>query len=326
MKDFTKRKRLEATIAGTKIDRTPIALWRHWPGDDQNAEALATTTIKWQKDYDWDIVKHSPSSSYTVADYGLKDQWFGNTEGTRDYLYRPIQKLEDWAKIKPLDITKGSYAEQLKSIGLLRQGIEKTTPVIATIFSPLTQARYMATNTLMISHLRQNPSALHSALKALTQNTIDFIAESKKLGIDGIYYAIQHNRYDLLNLQEFNNFGRFYDAQVLETVQDLWLNVLHIHKLNIMFDEVTDYPVQIINWHDRDTAPSLSQGLKQFPGAASGGISQTTLHQETPDAALAEAADAIGQAQGRLLLGTGCVSLATTPLGNIRAIREFVDK
>jgi len=326
MKDYSKRKRLEATISGEKIDRTPIALWRHWPGDDQNAQRLAATTIKWQKDYDWDIVKHSPSSSYTVADYGLKDKWVGNTEGTRDYVYRPVKTLEDWAMVKPLDITKGAYGEQLESIQILRTGIDKTTPVIATIFSPLTQARYIATNTTMISHLRQNPGVLHAALKAFTQNTIDFISAAKKLGIDGIYYAIQHNRYDLLTVQEFNNFGRFYDAQVLETVQDLWLNVLHIHKLNIMFDEVTNYPVQIINWHDRDTAPTISEGLKRFSGAASGGISQNTLHQENPSAALAEAADAIKQANGRLLLGTGCVSLATTPVGNIRAVREFVDQ
>ncbi len=325
MNEFSKRKRLEAIISGEKTDRTPIALWRHWPGDDQNAQALASTTIKWQKDYDWDLVKHSPSSSYTVADYGLKDIWTGNIEGTRDYLYRPIQKLENWAAIKPLDISKGAYAQQLKTIRLLKQGIDKTTPLIVTIFSPLTQARYMATNTILLSHLRSNPSAVHSALKSLTVNTLDFIAEIKKIGIDGVYYAIQHNRYDLLNIDEFNRFGRFYDAQVLEAVQDLWLNILHIHKTNIMFDEVVDYPVQIINWHDRDTAPSLQEGLKRFSGAASGGISQTTLHQESPDAALAEAADAVAQAKGRLLLGTGCVSLATTPLGNIRAIREFVE-
>lgn len=326
MKDFSKRKRLEATIAGEKTDRTPIALWRHWPGDDQNAKTLATTTIKWQKDYDWDFVKHSPSSSYTVSAYGLKDQWQGNIEGSRSYLYQPMKTVKDWATIKPLDPNKGDLAGQLESLQLLRQGLGKTTPIVASIFSPLTQASYLANNTTMISHLRSNPNALHSALKALTESTIRFVESAKKLGIDGIYYVIQHNRYDLLNISEFNSFGRFYDEQVLATVQDLWLNILHIHETNIMFDEVADYPVQIINWHDRDTAPSLSQGLKVFSGAASGGISQTTLHQETPDAALAEAADAVKQTKGRLILGTGCVSLATTPLGNIRALREFVEK
>ena len=32
-----KRERLEKTIAGEQTDRVPVALWRHWPGDDQRA-------------------------------------------------------------------------------------------------------------------------------------------------------------------------------------------------------------------------------------------------------------------------------------------------
>jgi len=42
---------------------------------------------------------------------------------------------------------------------------------------------------------------------------------------------------------------------ILSDVQDLWLNVLHIHGTNVMFDLVRDYPCQIVNWHDRETRP-----------------------------------------------------------------------
>ena len=48
MSDWSKRKRLEATINGQQPDRPPVALWRHWPGDDQQADALAAAHLKWQ--------------------------------------------------------------------------------------------------------------------------------------------------------------------------------------------------------------------------------------------------------------------------------------
>ena len=41
MSNWSKRRRLEAAIAGETVDRLPVALWRHWPGDDQDAAALA---------------------------------------------------------------------------------------------------------------------------------------------------------------------------------------------------------------------------------------------------------------------------------------------
>ncbi len=100
----------------------------------------------------------------------------------------------------------------------------------------------------------------------------------------------------------------------------------HIHSDQIMFDLVADYPVQLVNWHDRETGFSLADGLKQISGAASGGIDHWTLHQESPGAALLEARDAYEQTDGRrLLLGTGCVIMVTTPTRNLRALREFVE-
>ena len=129
----------------------------------------------------------------------------------------------------------------------------------------------------------------------------------------------------MLSRDEFAEWGRPSDLRILETVQDLWLNVLHVHSDEIMFDMVADYPVQIVNWHDRETGLSLRDGLAQIKGAASGGVDHWTLHEESPENMLAEVEDAIEQTNGRrLLLGTGCVAMVTTPLRNIRALRESV--
>ena len=81
---LSKRERLEQTIAGEATDRPPVALWRHWPGDDQRASDLVSATINFQRQYDWDFVKFTPTSSFMIADYGVQDQWVGSLEPGKD--------------------------------------------------------------------------------------------------------------------------------------------------------------------------------------------------------------------------------------------------
>ena len=102
--------------------------------------------------------------------------------------------------------------------------------------------------------------------------------------------------------------------------------MLHIHGENVMFDAVADYPVQAVNWHDRETPPSLREALIRFPGALVGGLNRRgTMVGGTPDDVRREAQDALEQTGGRrFILGTGCVLFLTTPVGNIRAVREVV--
>ncbi len=326
MTDWTKRKRLEAVIAGKRPDRTPVALWRHWPGDDQRGASLAAAHLKWQQDYDWDILKVGPASTYSIVDWGVQDRWVGHIEGTREYTFHPIQQPEDWERLTTLSPDKGMLAEQIKALKLIGEGLNDGTPFIPTIFSPLAMVRGLSGKDALSTHMRSHPDIFKNALQVLTETTIRFIEAAKQVGISGIYYAIQHARYPLMSRDEYNTFGRPFDLKILEAVQDLWCNMLHVHSTDIMFDLVADYPVQFVNWHDRETGLSLKDGLTQIKGAASGGVDHWTLHQESPEPAIAEAKDAMEQTNGqRLLLGTGCVAMVTTPLQNIRALREVVE-
>lgn len=326
MTDWSKRKRLEAAIAGEKVDRLPVALWRHWPGDDQDATALATATLKWQVDYDWDILKVSPASSYSVVDWGVEDRWDGHIEGTRTYTHLPINHPADWEDLRPLDPMRGMMATQIEALRLVADVTRGEVPVLATVFSPLSMAKHLAGNETMLSHMRRESEPFRRGLETLTESIIRFVDAASTAGIAGIYYAIQHAAYPLLSRDEYLAFGRPYDLRVLESAGGLWCNMVHLHGIEVMFDLVADYPVPLLNWHDRETGVALADGLKQFKGAASGGISQWTIHREGPAAALAEIADARAQTvDRRLVLGTGCVIMATTPTRNIRAVRQAVE-
>lgn len=325
MNDWSKRKRLEAAIAGERPDRLPVALWRHWPGDDQEAISLAAAQVKWQQDWDWDFVKVGPASSYSVADWGLQDRWVGHIEGTRQTTHLPIQSPSDWETLEPLDPGQGMLARQIEALQLVGMALGEETPFVATIFSPLSQAKHLAGHERLLSHMRTHPLRLRRALGVITESTLRFIEAARATGISGIYYAVQHARYPIMAEEEFRQYGRDDDLRILTAAGDLWLNVLHIHSTDIMFDAVADYPVAVVNWHDRETGWRLADGLRWIQGAASGGIDHWTLHQESPEQTVAEAADALAQTDGRrLVLGTGCVVMATTPLRNMRALREFV--
>ncbi len=325
MANWSKRRRLEAVIAAEKADRPPVALWRHWPGDDQSVSSMVAAHLKWQQDYDWDLLKVSPASSYSVADWGVRDRWVGHIEGTREVTYHPVQQPEDWTKLPVLDPTQGALGQHLAVLRHIGQAIGQETPFIPTIFSPLAQAKHLAGQEKMLTHLREYPDEFYRGIETITETTIRFIEAAKKMGISGIFYAVQHARYPLLSRDEFVSFGRVYDLRILGAVQDLWCNMLHVHGKDIMFDLTANYPVQFVNWHDRETTVSIARGLNRIRKAASGGVSQWTIHQEDSTNTLAEAHDALTAANGRLLLGTGCVIMVTTPTRNIRALRECVE-
>ncbi|RME62780.1 MAG: uroporphyrinogen decarboxylase, partial [Caldilineae bacterium] len=50
-----KRTRLETIFAGERADRPGVALWRHWPMDDQRGDLLARSTLQFQQRFDFDF-------------------------------------------------------------------------------------------------------------------------------------------------------------------------------------------------------------------------------------------------------------------------------
>lgn len=316
--------RLERCVAGEPVDRIPVALWRHFPVDDQSPDGLAAAIIAFQDTYDFDLIKVTPASSYCLRDWGVTDRWEGDPEGTRTYIHHPIQNPEDWDRLPLLDPQRGALGDVLRTLHLLKKYYGGKVPILQTIFSPLAQAKNLAGEDRLILHLRTAPDALHAGLKRITETTLTFIEALKGIGIDGIFFAVQHARFSVLSASEFREFGRAYDLNILDAARDFWLNVGHIHGENIMFEQIRDYPVQVLNWHDQQTPPSLKEALEQVPVAVCGGLSQwSTMALGTPEDVRREASKAIQETQGRrFILGTGCVLPIITPHGNIRAARE----
>jgi uroporphyrinogen decarboxylase len=324
--DMTRRERLEATIRGEAADRAPVALWRHFPGDDQDPATLAASTVAFQRQYDFDFVKVTPASSFCVRDWGAEDRWLGNEEGTREYTRRPISGPEEWRALQPLDPERGVLGRQLHCLELIHQALGDQVPFIQTIFNPLSQAKNLAGQPTLLAHLRQAPDALRAGLATIAETTVCFIEAARRRGIAGIFLATQHASYEILSEAEYREFGMPFDRPLLEAADGLWLNVFHLHGTRVMFDLLADYPAQVVNWHDRETPPTLSAGQKRVRGAVLGGLRQwETMVRGSPDDVRREVNDALTQTGGRrFILGTGCVTPITAPWANLRAARAAV--
>jgi len=327
MPQLTHKERLMACIAGEKVERPPVALWRHFPVDDQTPEGLALATVHFQRTYDFDFVKVTPSSSFCLRDWGVQDQWHGSTEGVREYTKHPVQQPLDWFKLKPLDPRQGWLGKQLECLRLIKQALGNEVPIIQTIFSPLSQAKNLVGSEQLIVHLRRYPEAVQNALQIITETTRRFVAACSECGIDGIFYAVQQAQYSLLSDKEYLQWGAACDRIILEEAGDFWLNVLHLHGSDVMFKLFTDYPVQVLNWHDQETEPSLTEAQQHFKGAVCGGLRQwKTMALGTPEDVAAEAKAAIEATHGqRFILGTGCVTPIITPHGNLISVRRSVE-
>lgn len=323
---LSKRERLEAVIADEAVDRTPVALWRHWPVDDQHSSELARVTLEFQRTYDFDFVKVTPNSNFAISGYGAESRWEGNEEGTRVWGARVIQTPDDWLALRPLDPRDGLLGEVLVANTAIGRALGEETPFIQTIFNPLAQAKNLA-GARLVSHMRQYPDAVKAGLAVITESTLRFIDALTDTGAAGIFLAVQHATYDLLTEDEYRSFCRGLDLQILSACGDFWFNMVHLHGSDVMFDLVAEYPAQAINWHDAETPPSLHDALKRTRMALCGGLRQwATMVRGAPESVRGEALEALAATHGRrLILGTGCVTPIITPTSNILAARHAVD-
>jgi uroporphyrinogen decarboxylase len=322
----THKERIQASLNSQTIDRPPVALWRHFPVDDQDPKSLAEATLHFQRIYDFDLVKVTPASSFCARDWGVEDQWLGHTEGTRQYTKRIIREPQDWETLPVIDATARHLAGQLDCLRYIRAALYPDTPLLQTVFSPLAQAKNLAGNDTLIAHLRLYPEAVTRGLATIAETTRRFVEACIEAGVDGIFYAIQHAQASLLTLEEYKTFGLPYDLKTLEPTDELWCNLLHLHGHDVYFSLLDSFQFQIVNWHDRETYPTLAEAQRLFPGVVCGGMRQDTLVYKSAAEVSEEAADAIRQTSGkRFLLGTGCVVPIIASHGNLAAARKSVE-
>lgn len=328
---MTRWERVNAALAGREVDRVPVGFWWHDYAREGTAQGVAEATLERYRMFGWDFIKVNPRSTYYAEAWGNRYKPSG--EPTRgpinvDYLLKTGADLD---RITPLDANAGPFGEQLEALRLIKQGLNDEAPFIQTVFSPLTVIGRLANGDLALvrRQMRENAESLQRALSAIAQTLAAYAAACLESGAAGIFFAtVDWGTYDSATEEQYGEFGRPYDLQVLQAAAGAQFNVLHVCRRNSMIKSLLDYPVQAFNWAvDLSGNPGFREVLAAREKAVMGGIAVETAAAGTPESVAAEARQAIGETGGRrFLLAPGCSVPPETPEANLRAAGDAAEE
>lgn len=331
-----KIQRIKSALKSEEVDRVPVSVWMHLSAIDQDPRSLAEEQYAYTKKYDYDFIKMMPFGLYGVQDYGAKIKIFNQVDQPPEVSDYGIHEVEDWKALKVLSAYYGTYGKQVQ----LAQYLEKLTkgkiPYIQTIFSPLTNARKLAGDRILLD-MKENPEIFKQALQVITDTTINFVKANIEAGVHGFFFATQCATSSFMTEEEYEEFGAYYDRQVINAYKDItYFNVAHLHGQDAFFDLVEKYPVNCLSWHDRWGGPTLEEARKRTGKCFLGGIREVPYYDEAGNkirdsllesGSIAEVEnhvyEAIEQVNGRgLILGPGCCASQLSAEKNLFAVRR----
>ena len=325
---MTKRERVRKTLLGEPTDRPPVSLWRHFYHREGSAEALASSMLDFQREYDWDFMKVNPRASYHVEDWGVRTERPGTGPLDKPKVVASVVKRpEDWDSIRALDPTRGVLGEHLDAEERIAASIQGDADWLMTVFNPISIAADLAeSDAIFIDHLRHHGERVHGALRAITETFAAFTRETLARGASGIFFATtdyaNDTRIDRAMMEEF---GRPYDLRVLAEASGAPLNTLHVCGPGAYVEQLLDYPVAIISWasHERDN-PTIAELRPLTNRTLMAGIAQdTTFAKGSVESVETEARAAIAASGGtRFILGPECAVPSASPASHYRAVRE----
>lgn len=277
---MTSTERVKAVMEGKPADRIAGTFWRHIPLHDRNLNDFTKKTLSMRNEYCQDVIKLCPNGYFMQEDWDCEFEWPHNTESFPKCLHRPINDPMQWNDLKRLDIRKGALRREIEAAKRVVDLCKGETPVLATVFSPLKVAAELTTDynhpEVINAQIHYHPEQVLHGLEIITEVTKDYIKAMCEAGVDGVFFATQDASEEIMPLNEFLRFGKYYDLQAMQALgKNTWFNVLHIHcNRRIYFDHLVDYPVQAFNWEDIRGDLSLQEARSKTNRVLMGGIDQ----------------------------------------------------
>jgi uroporphyrinogen decarboxylase len=324
---MSKTERVFAALRGDDVDRVPVSAWWHDFPREWAADAVAEATLEAYRKYGWDFVKVNPRACYYAEDWGAR-YIIADGANKQPVLTEPgISSPDDLARIKPLDVTKGAYGEQLESLRIISKELAGEAPFIQTVFSPLAVLSRITGSTKYVQRLMQeHADALLAALEVITATVAEYSRACVAAGADGVFLAtVEWGATEFISAEGYHRFARPFDLRVLEAVQGAPFNVFHVCRDNNHLLDVLDYPVAAFHWDVLGKGnPRLPEVLGKTGAAVMGGVTHGDAMTSGSPAIIAKQAErAIIETGGRrFLLAPGCSIEPTAPEVNLRTLAQ----
>lgn len=323
---LSKQERVRRALALAEVDRPPYAFWSHFPGIDLDPEALVRVTLEFAVALDMDFVKAMSNGLYCAEDWGVRADYGAICQGgVARVVGTPIDAAADWRRIGVLPVTAPALARELRHLAGLATALGPATPLLATVFSPLTIAHKLAGDALA-RDLRQAPELVLGALQRIALTMAGFARQALAVGCAGVYFAVQDADPAHLDDAAYARFGEPFDRTVLAAAASGWFNVVHMHGGRILFDRLKTYPVTALNWHIGEASPSVA-AYRRAGGVRPivGGLRRDALTRCDMTMVEADLASVLAATAGRgVLLSPGCVIRQPIDMAFLRRVAGLI--
>ena len=319
------RERVMAALRGEPVDRVPLAFWMHDFASENDTKSFVAESLRLATTFGWDYLKPQSRAQCFAEAWGLRYAASGRRAVQYARTHAPCAGAADLRRLQPVDPAAGALGEQLEALRHIRAGVGPDTPIIWTVFSPMMVMPFLLAGGLQqaMTIAREEPDALDHALAAVADTLAGYAKRAVQTGADGLFYATNVARRDLLSPAECRRFQRPWDLRVLDAVAAAPFNVLHVCGAAAHLDEFVDYPVHALSWAASESNPSLREVRRRTGRAVMGGLPAKPVIATLTPAVIAERARAaVRELDGRgLLLGPECSINPDTPEALLHAAR-----
>jgi uroporphyrinogen decarboxylase len=291
---MNKLQRFHAAIRGEPVDRVPVVAWCNFATDAVDGKENAHRQLAFHEACDWDICK-------VMNDYRLAPPAGLET----------IDSPADMLRFAKLPMSGRIFADQLECLRIMRDRLGPDVPLVDTLFEPFFSLLF-AVGFSKAAFIRSHPQESARMLETLTGTFVDYVAEIRKVPVDGVLYAtnacILPPSSRGISDEEFRAFHRPYDLRLLEAMEGL-VRIVHAHGNPLDLTRILDYPFEVLSWSDRlPSNSSIATVRKLTSRCLMGGVDETKLQERSLPEIRAEVADALAQAGGtqNFILSPGC--------------------
>ena len=307
---MNKLQRFHAAVRGEPVDYPPTVAWCNFATDAVDGAENARRQLAFQDACDWDICK-------VMNDYRL-----ALPPGIET-----IETPQDMLRFAKQSMAERIFAEQLECLRRIRERLGAEIPLVDTLFEPFFSLLFAA-GFSRAPFIRSHPEEAAFMLSALTDTFADYIAEARKVPVDGILYAtnacIIAPSSRGISDAEFRTFHRPYDLRLLGAMEGI-VRIVHAHGNPLDLGRILDYPCEVFSWSDRLAGnPSLAAVRGLTGKCLMGGVDESRLQERSLPEIRAEVADALAQAGGprNFILSPGCNVASGIALRSLACMRD----
>jgi [methyl-Co(III) methanol-specific corrinoid protein]:coenzyme M methyltransferase len=228
-----------------------------------------------------------------------------------------IDSVNDYQKLKPLDVTKGRSQVVIDAIKLLKADLTDV-PIIGNLTGPISVASSIMEPTTFYKQLKKKNVEAHKYMEFVTEQLITFGRAMIEAGVDVIAISEPSGTGEILGPRYFNEFVVKYLNYILDELNtDNVSTIVHIcGQMKSVYKEIAQVNSNVLSF---DAVVSIEEAKHNLPNhLIMGNISTYALEFQEPSSIKALTNNCIRK--GSDIIAPACGLGMKTPLINIQEI------